>query len=101
MAVGLPHLKFRSRSPRGAFKSVGVTLLAVVLLIAFLTPLVYMLFTSLKTKEQMSQLGTPLWPADAPTFTYNGVTYDVYTVPTAQGNRDLALVKKGLTESTF
>ena len=50
----------RSRSTRRAVKSTGVTLLAVVLLIAFLTPLVYMLFTSLKTKEQMSQLGTPL-----------------------------------------
>ena len=27
--------------------------------------------------------------------------YDVYAVPTDQGTRDLALVKKGLTESTF
>ncbi|HTP07085.1 MAG TPA: carbohydrate ABC transporter permease [Anaerolineae bacterium] len=91
----------RPRALRRAFKSTGVTLLAAVLLIAFLTPLVYMLFTSLKTKEQMSQLGTPLWPADAPTFTYNGVKYDVYSVPTDQGNRDLALIKKGLTESYF
>jgi len=91
----------RPRSRRRAFQSIGVTLLALVLLVAFLTPLVYMLFTSLKTKEQMSQLGTPLWPADAPTFTYNGVTYDVYRVPTDQGPRDLALFKKGLTESSF
>ena len=53
----------RSRSPQHAIKSVGITLLTAVLLIAFLMPLVYTLFTSLKTKEQMSQLGTPLWPA--------------------------------------
>ena len=105
MTLRVPPVKSlwprRARSSRRAVKSAGVTLLAMVLLIAFLTPLVYMLFTSLKTKEQMSQLGTPLWPADAPTFTYNGVEYDVYSVPTDQGTRDLALVKKGLTESTF
>ena len=105
MALPTLNLKSRSlrrpRSPRNAFKSAGVILLAGVLLVAFLLPLVYMLFTSLKTKEQMSQLGTPLWPADAPTFTYNGVEYDVYRVPTDQEAKDLALVKKGLTESYF
>ncbi len=91
----------RPRTVRNALKSTGVTLCAAVLLLAFLMPLVYMLFTSLKTKEQMSELGTPLWPADAPTFTYEGVTYDVYRVPTDQGPKDLALFKKGLTESYF
>lgn len=98
--MALPAPLWRRR-PRHIFKSTGVTLFAVVLLLAFLMPLVYMLFTSLKTKEQMSQLGAPLWPADAPTFTYNGVEYDVYRVPTDQGTRDLALVKKGLTASLF
>lgn len=91
----------RSRAPRNAVKSAVVTLFATIFLVAFLVPLVYMLFTSLKTKEQMSQLGTPLWPADAPTFTVEGVTYDVYHVPTDQGLKDLALFKKGLTESYF
>ncbi len=91
----------RPRSLRKALKSAGVTFLAAVLLVAFLLPLVYMLFTALKTKEQMSQSGTPLWPADAPTYTYEGVEYDVYRVPTDQGAKDLALVKKGLTESYF
>lgn len=91
----------RSRSRRDFLKSTGVTFLAAVLLAAFLLPFLYMVFTSLKTKEQMSELGTPPWPADAPTFTYNGVEYDVYRVPTDQGDKDLALVKKGLTESYF
>jgi multiple sugar transport system permease protein len=91
----------RPRSLRKAARSTGVTLFATVVLIAFLLPLVYMLFTSLKTKEQMSELGTPLWPANAPTFTYEGVEYDVYRMPTDQGSRDLALAKKGLTESYF
>jgi multiple sugar transport system permease protein len=82
-------------------KIAGVTLLTAALLALFLSPMLYMLFTALKSKAQMSQLGTPPWPADAPTFTYNGVTYDVYAVPLPEGTRNLALVKKGLTESLF
>jgi multiple sugar transport system permease protein len=82
-------------------KVAGVTLLTAALLALFLSPMLYMLFTALKSKAQMTQLGTPPWPADAPTFTYDGVKYDVYEVPLPAGRRDLALVKKGLTESYF
>jgi multiple sugar transport system permease protein len=89
------------RSIQKVLGSGGTTLLAAVLLILFLSPFLYMTFTALKTKEQMSRLGAPLWPADPPTFKYNGTEYDIYKVPTDQGIRELALVKKGLTESTF
>ncbi|CAG0927170.1 Diacetylchitobiose uptake system permease protein NgcG [Thermoflexales bacterium] len=91
----------RSRVLKDFLKSTAVTFLAAAILIAFLLPFAYMLFSSLKTKEQMSELGTPLWPADASTFTYKDAEYDVYRVPTEQGLRDLALFKKGLTASTF
>jgi ABC-type glycerol-3-phosphate transport system permease component len=51
-------------------KVAGVTFTTAVLLALFLSPFFYMIFSSLKTKEQMSQLGSPVWPAGAPTFTY-------------------------------
>lgn len=82
-------------------KAIGTTLVAVILLSFFLSPFVYMVFSALKTKEQVSELGAPIWPASAATFTYNGQEYDVFTVPTEQGKKDLALVKKGLQESIF
>ena len=91
--------KFRAR--KDMIKSVIVTGLASVLVFAFLAPFAYMIFSALKTKEQVIQLGAPLYPADAPTFTYSGTTYDVYSVPTDQGTKNLALFKKGLTESSF
>ncbi len=101
-ALNAKHLALkRSKTSRDFVKSVIVTGFASLLVIAFLTPFAYMLFSALKTKEQVSELGAPLYPADAPTFTYNGTTYDVYSVPLDQGVKDLALFKKGLTESFF
>ena len=69
-----------------------------------------MLFTSLKTREQISVVGAPIWPAAQPKFTYDGKEQDVFKVPLAQcagfdANsaeiKNLALVKKGRQESTF
>jgi len=77
------------------------TLSAAILLSLFLSTFVYMLFSALKTKEQVSELGAPIWPAGAATFAYDGKEYDVYNVPTGQGMKKLALFKKGLQESTF
>ncbi len=90
-----------TRALRESLKSVIVTGLAVAFLALFLSPFLYMIFTALKTKEQMSALGAPPWPASAPTITYNGEEYDIYKVPTADGIENLALFKKGLTESAF
>lgn len=89
------------RRLRRGLKTVWVTLLATTLLSFFLSPFVYMVFSALKTKEQVSELNAPIWPAGVATFTYEGKEYDVYRVPTEQGLKDLALVKKGLQESQF
>lgn len=94
-------MAIKTRKLGYGLKIIGVTLAAAVLLALFLSPFLYMVFSALKTKEQMSQLGSPAWPAEAPTCTYNGAEYDIYRVPTEQGTRDLALLKKGLTESYF
>ncbi|HRQ41628.1 MAG TPA: carbohydrate ABC transporter permease [Chloroflexota bacterium] len=68
-----------------------------------------MVFTSLKTQEQISVIGGPIWPAKPAVHEYNGAQVEMYTVPmnTCAGSEDdnsqrnLALVKKGLKESTF
>ena len=90
--------------------SVFVTLVAISLVIVFLSPFAFMVFTSLKTREQISVVGAPIWPAAQPKFTYDGKEQDVFKVPVAQcagfdanstAVKNFALVKKGRQESTF
>lgn len=70
--------------------------------IAFLSPLAYSAFMSLKTEQQISQPNSPILPSDPRTFDYEGDTYDVYYVPMPDGStRELALVDKGRKESAF
>jgi len=90
--------------------STFVTLIALALVIVFLSPFAFMVFTSLKTREQISVVGAPIWPAAQPKFTYDGKPQDVFKVPVAQcagfdanstAVQNFALVKKGRQESTF
>jgi multiple sugar transport system permease protein len=86
-----------------------VTLLAAALLFMFLSPFGFMIFTSLKTQEQITAIGSPIWPAKAATFEFEGQELDRFTVPlnTCLGNesddseRNLAIVQRGLRESVF
>ncbi len=95
---------WRPRSGNAFRKLTGqvtTTAFAAAILILFLSPFLYMMFTALKSKEQMNRAGAPLWPADAATFEYEGVEYDLYEVPAGNEVKELALYKKGLTESLF
>lgn len=78
-----------------------VTFLAVTLLAVFLSPLLRAVVTSLKTPEQLGDIGSPLYPAEAASFEYQGETYDILSVPIDGQMRDLALVKPGRQESQF
>jgi multiple sugar transport system permease protein len=97
----------RRRGPRrrtsGAnqARSFGVTFGAVVVLALFLSPMLRAVTVSLKSNDQMTQTGSPIYPADPATFEYKGKTYDVYQVPIDGTTRELALVTKGRTESKF
>src|SRR5215207_3632006 len=80
-----------------------VTGLVIALLVIFLAPFLFMLFTSLKTQGQISQLGAPIWPAKPTTFEYNGKALDMFQVPMSKcagGDpsdetvKDLAITKK-------
>ena len=86
---------------RRAGKSFLLTFIATILVAAFLAPMLQSAALSLKTREQSTELGAPLWPADPQTFTYQGREYDVYIVPIDGTSRPLALVVPGRTISQF
>ncbi len=87
-----------------------ITALVIAILVIFLAPFLFMIFTSLKTQGQISQLGAPIWPAKPTSIEYNGKTVELYRVPmsTCAGGdpndpaiNELAITKKGRQESTF
>ena len=98
-----------TRKANKAIKPILVTSFTLVLLMMFLSPFAFMVFTSLKTPEQISVVGAPIWPAAVASFEYNGKEVDMFTVPlnacagseNDQGTTGLALVKKGTRASTF
>src|SRR6187397_2559363 len=82
----------RVRGP--TVRSFGVTFFAVIVLAAFLSPLLRTVTMSLKTPQQIGASNAPLWPAEPRTFEFEGEEYDVYQVPMPDGiTRDLALTK--------
>ena len=64
-------------------------------------PLAYSVVTSLKTKQQVSDISAPLLPALPENFTYQGREVPVVSVPLEAGTRKLALIKKGRQSSIF
>jgi multiple sugar transport system permease protein len=63
-----------------------VTMFALILLLAWLAPFGYMISTSLKTQQQISDITAPLWPAAPNQVEIEGQTYDVFTVPVGEAN---------------
>jgi multiple sugar transport system permease protein len=96
-----PRTGTRSR-PKDRGKSWVITFLAVVVLAAFLSPLVRSLTLSIKTPQQVAAVDSPLWPVSPVTFTYRDRDYPIYQVPLPDGSvKELALVRKGLKQSSF
>jgi multiple sugar transport system permease protein len=102
-SVAVPPRPVRRRhiKPKEAGKSFLFTFIVVVILAAFLSPLLRSVFVSLKTPEQVGQLDAPPYPAALATFDYQGKTYDVYDVPIDGTTKSLALVTKGRESSKF
>ena len=90
-----------ARSMRRYLGRATLTLFAVMLLSAFLLPLLSMLTLSFEQAGQRTTAGAPFYPAAPAVGTYQGETYDIYSVPIDGAMRDLMLVTKGRTESTF
>jgi multiple sugar transport system permease protein len=90
-----------ARSMRRYLGKATITLIAVMLLSAFLLPLLSMVTLSLQDAGQRTTAGSPFYPATPATGTYQGETYEIYSVPIDGAIRDLMLVKKGRAQSTF
>jgi multiple sugar transport system permease protein len=90
-------------------RSWSVTLFTIAVLILFLSPFAFMVFTSLKTQAQVVTLGAPIWPSAVATYERDGQELEIFTVPMNScvgsendgSDKGLAIVKKGLRESTF
>src|SRR3990170_2627746 len=91
----------RPRNRAASMRSFGVTFFAIVVLAAFLSPMLRTLTTAFKSTDQITNANAPLWPADPATFEWEGREYDVYLVPVDEVTRELALVTKGRQESQF
>src|SRR5918992_1763983 len=87
-AVELTTERKRRRVAELNARTLLVTTFAVVVLAAFLSPMLRTVTTALKSQEQITQIGAPLWPAEQGSFEYQGREYDVYRVPIGGGVRD-------------
>jgi multiple sugar transport system permease protein len=94
-----------SRPPRergDTTKSFLLTLIAVLAVAAFLSPMVRSVAYSLKSLDQITQAHSPLYPADPLKVAYQGQDLTVYSVPLPDGTtRQLALFEPGRRRSTF
>src|SRR5690242_6329632 len=91
----------RRRFRKDTGRSFLFTFVMVVVLAAFLAPVLRSLAVSLRTPEQVGQIDSPQYPALPRTFDYQGETYDLYTVSIDGVDRQLALTKPGRTQSQF
>ena len=73
-------------------KSFLVTLIAVVVLAAFLSPMLRSVSRAQDT-DQITQDGSPLYPADPVTFSYQGKDLPILLVPIDGVTRQLALLE--------
>lgn len=79
-----------------------LTLFIWIFLIIFLSPLSYMVITSLKSSDEFRSTMAPLLPSERLTYTYNGRKYELYKVPTEDGVvHNWALVKPSRLSSQF
>ncbi len=94
-------------------KGVNITMVTGVtmgVLVIFLAPFVFMVFTSLKTQGQLAQIGAPIWPAKPAVYSYNDAELEVFKVPMANCSgqdpnstaiKELAAKKKGRQSTVF
>src|SRR4029079_19055920 len=90
-----------SRSYRRLLGKASFTMPALIILSAYLLPLLYMAMTAFQQPGQSSTPGAPVYPAKPQTGIYQGQEYPMYTVTIDGVQRELMLVKKGREESTF
>jgi multiple sugar transport system permease protein len=101
VTAAVPWKRSRRRTAAEAGRSFTLTFIGVVILAAFLSPLVRSFTLSIKSPEQVAAVDSPIWPASQQTATYRDRDYPVYQVPLDSGTKPMALVKKGKDSSQF
>jgi len=108
--VAIPRRRFRATRVTGASRpkvrgdgrrSFLITLIAVLTVAAFLSPMLRSAMYAIKSTDQISQAGTPIYPADPVTFTYQGKELPILRVPIDGSVRELALLEPGRKQSSF
>jgi multiple sugar transport system permease protein len=105
-AVARPVRSFSDRSPasrsyRRFLARSSLTMFAIVIISAYLLPLLYMVATAFQQPNQSTTPGAPPWPAAPLTAIYEGQAYPVYEVPIDGTTRNLMLVEKGRESSVM
>jgi multiple sugar transport system permease protein len=90
-----------ARSHRRFLGKASLTMFAVIIISAYLMPLLYMVTTSFQQPSQISTPGAPPWPAAPETGTFEGKSYPIYTVTIDGVTRRLMLVEPGRESSVF
>jgi multiple sugar transport system permease protein len=91
-----------ARSYRRFLARSSILMFALVIIGAYLLPLLYMVTTAFQQPGQSTTPGAPVWPAVPQTAVYEGQPYPVYSVPMADGStRSLILVEPGRESSVF
>ena len=103
-AVTSPVRSFSDRSPasrsyRRYLGRASLTMFAIVVISAYLLPLLYMVTTAFQQPNQSTTPGAPPWPAVPQTAVYQGADYPVYAVPIDGTTRNLVLIEKGRESS--
>ena len=78
-----------------------LNLMVSLLVIVYLSPFVYVVVNTLKTKTQLADSYSPIYPSVNPQYHYQGVDYPVMQVPTANGMKEWAIITKRRTYSEF
>ena len=86
---------------RALIVKVLMTSFALVVLLLYLMPLGYSFITSLKTKNQVSDVNAPVLPSEPVTFEWEGESYEVYEVPIEGETKQLALTVRRRDHALF
>ena len=70
-------------------------------LVAYLSPLLFMVIASLTPHSQFLDAKAPILPSERHTFNYKGEELILYNVPTKEGIKEWALYKPGRKSSQF
>jgi multiple sugar transport system permease protein len=88
-----------AKSYRRFLGRASITMFALILVSAYLLPLLYMVTTAFQQPGQASTPGSPVYPASPLTGTYQGEQYEIYAVPIDGTVRNLMLIEKGRESS--